>query len=76
MLRTPCATAAVARSPLTLQGIRLANGRCAGKRQKEVIIVNKKKITSEEKLDRPLEQMETFRRGQAVLERFERATRK
>jgi hypothetical protein len=35
-----------------------------------------KKLTSEEKLDHLLEQMETFRRGQAVLERFERVTRK
>jgi hypothetical protein len=61
---------------LTLQGIRLANGRCAGKRRKGVITVDKKKLTSVEKLDRLLEQMETFRRGQAVLERFERVTRK
>jgi hypothetical protein len=43
---------------------------------KEVITVAKKKLTSEEKLDRLLEQMETFRRGQAVLERFEHVTRK
>ena len=43
---------------------------------KEVITVDQKKLTSEEKLDRLLEQMETFRRGQAVLERFERVTRK
>ena len=42
---------------------------------KEVITVNQKKLTSEEKLNRLLEQMETFRRGQAVLERFERVTR-
>jgi hypothetical protein len=61
---------------LTLQGIRLANGRCAGKRRKGVITVDQKKFTSEEKLDRLLAQMETFRRGQAILERFERATRK
>ena len=70
------ATADVAHSPLTLQGIRLANGRCAGKRRKGVITVSQKKPTSEEKLDRLLEQMEIFRRGQAVLERFERVTRK
>ena len=44
--------------------------------RKEVITVDKKKLTPEEKLDRLLEQMETFRRGQAILERFERATRK
>jgi len=43
---------------------------------KEVMTMDRKKLTSEEKLDRLLEQMETFRRGQAVLERFERATRK
>ena len=43
---------------------------------KEVITVKRKKLTSEEKLDRLLEQMETFRRGQAILERFERVTRK
>ena len=42
---------------------------------KGVITVDQKKLTSEEKLDRLLEQMETFRRGQAILERFERATR-
>jgi hypothetical protein len=35
-----------------------------------------KKLSPEEKLDRLLEQMETFRRGQAVLERFEHVTRK
>jgi hypothetical protein len=49
---------------------------CAGKRRKGVITMDRKKLTPEEKLDRLLEQMETFRRGQAVLERFERATRK
>jgi len=38
--------------------------------------VDRKKLTSEEKLDRLLEQMATFRRGQAVLERFERVARK
>jgi hypothetical protein len=43
---------------------------------KEVITMDRRKLTSEEKLDRLLEQMETFRRGQAVLERFERVTRK
>ena len=42
---------------------------------KEVMTMDRKKLMSEEKLDRLLEQMETFRRGQAILERFERATR-
>ena len=42
---------------------------------KGVMTMDRKKLTSEEKLDRLLEQMETFRRGQAVLERFERVTR-
>ena len=43
---------------------------------KGVITVNRKTHTPEEKLDRLLEQIETFRRGQAILERFERVTRK
>jgi hypothetical protein len=43
---------------------------------KEVMTMDRKKLASEEKLDRLLEQMETFWRGQAVLERFERVTRK
>ena len=43
---------------------------------KEVMTMDRKKLTSEEKLDRLLEQMETCRRGQGVLERFERVTRK
>jgi hypothetical protein len=76
MLCIRYATADVARLPLTLQGIRLANGSCAGKRRKGVITVDQTKLTSEEKLDRLLEQMEIFRRGQAVLARFEQVTRK
>ena len=76
MLCIRYATADVAHSPLTLQGVRLANGRCAGKRRKGVINVDKRKLASEEKLDRLLEQMATFRRGQAILERFERVARK
>ena len=37
--------------------------------------MDRKRLTPEEKLDRLLEQTETFRRGQAILERFERVTR-
>ena len=44
--------------------------------RKGVMTMDHKKLTSEEKLDRLLEQMATFRRGQAILERFERVTRK
>jgi hypothetical protein len=75
MLRTPYATADVARSPLTLKasGWTLVEHRQA---RKGVMTMDRKKLTSEEKLDRLLGQIETFRQGQAVLERFERVTRK
>jgi len=45
-------------------------------RRKEVMAMNRQKLTPGQKLERLSEQLEVVQRGQEVIERFERAAQK